>query len=111
MPADRHRTITPENEAIIKKPGGTRRPAARRFRSGPLSPPRARAPGRRELVLGAWGCGVFRNDPDTVATAFHRLPAAGGPFEGRFARAVFAVLDRAPQAPSRASFQAAFAGI
>ena len=66
--------------------------------------------GRRELVLGAWGCGVFRNDPAAVADAFRGPLAAGGPFEGRFARVVFAVLDRSPQAPNRSAFQAAFAG-
>jgi uncharacterized protein (TIGR02452 family) len=67
--------------------------------------------GRRELVLGAWGCGVFRNDPVLVAEAFHGLLTDGGPFEGRFTRVVFAVFERAPQAPNRAAFQTAFAGV
>lgn len=46
------------------------------------------------LVLGAWGCGVFMNDPKLVALTFQRLLAPGGPYCGRFAEACFAVLDR-----------------
>ncbi len=45
------------------------------------------------LVLGAWGCGVFRNDPAVVADAFGRL-LVDGPFISRFARVVFAIYDR-----------------
>lgn len=26
--------------------------------------------GRKTLILGAWGCGVFKNDPNTIARAF-----------------------------------------
>lgn len=44
------------------------------------------------LVLGAWGCGVFGNDPGTVADAFRR-ELDGGSFEGVFDEVVFAVLD------------------
>lgn len=49
--------------------------------------------GHEDLVLGAWGCGVFRNDPSQIAGLFaeHLLP--GGLFTGRFRRVVFAVLD------------------
>jgi uncharacterized protein (TIGR02452 family) len=50
----------------------------------------AAAHGHRTVVLGAWGCGVFRNDPTEVAAAFHGallLPR----FAGVFARVVFAV--------------------
>lgn len=50
--------------------------------------------GRRSLVLGAWGCGVFRNDPTQVATAFRRNLAAGGRFAGVFDHIVFAVFDK-----------------
>lgn len=64
---------------------------------------------RRTLVLGAWGCGVFRNDPAHVAAALRDLLGAGGLFEGRFARVVFAVLDGAPGRPNLGAFQKAFA--
>jgi uncharacterized protein (TIGR02452 family) len=43
------------------------------------------------VVLGAWGCGAFRNDPDMLAKLFHT--ALTGPFRGVFAVVAFAVLD------------------
>lgn len=48
--------------------------------------------GHKVLVLGAWGCGVFRNDPAMVAEAFfsHLL---SGAFKNVFERVVFAVYD------------------
>jgi len=42
------------------------------------------------LVLGAWGAGVFGNDPALVAKIFVEL--VRGPFDGAFAEVVFAVL-------------------
>ncbi|WP_030767624.1 TIGR02452 family protein [Streptomyces sp. NRRL F-2664] len=50
--------------------------------------------GYRRLVLGAWGCGVFRNDPAAVAEAFRALLA--GRFAGTFEQVTFAILDRDP---------------
>jgi len=47
--------------------------------------------GHSTVVLGAWGCGVFRNDPSMVARLFFN--ALRTTFAGRFARVVFAVLD------------------
>ena len=47
--------------------------------------------GHSTLLLGAWGCGVFRNDPSMVARLFFN--ALRTTFAGRFARVVFAVLD------------------
>lgn len=62
-----------------------------------------------ELVLGAWGCGVFRNDPEQVADAFHaHLVAGTGAYRNIFAKVVFAVWDRTPQSPNRAAFAARF---
>lgn len=43
------------------------------------------------VVLGAFGCGVFGNDPAQLAAAFERLLRGGGPFEGAFDRVVFAM--------------------
>lgn len=57
------------------------------------------------LVLGAWGCGVFRNDPAQVAEAFATaLEQYGAAFE----RVVFAVWDRTPVSANRAAFEARF---
>lgn len=61
--------------------------------------------GHRRLVLGAWGCGVFRNEPAAVAEAFRELLT--GRFDGVFERVVFGVLDRAPE--PRQAFERAFA--
>ncbi|HEY1180438.1 MAG TPA: TIGR02452 family protein [Phytomonospora sp.] len=47
----------------------------------------AAAHGHRVLVLGAWGCGVFRNEPVTVAEAF-KGALAEVPY---FDRVVFAI--------------------
>ncbi len=50
--------------------------------------------GYQHLVLGAWGCGVFQNNPSDVAGYFAQLLTKGGLFENRFQRIVFAVLSR-----------------
>lgn len=45
------------------------------------------------LVLGAWGCGVFKNDPVDVANWFHRWLRADTNFKNVFGSIIFAVLD------------------
>jgi uncharacterized protein (TIGR02452 family) len=45
------------------------------------------------LILGAWGCGVFRNDPDEVAGLFASALLDDERFRNRFSTVVFAVLD------------------
>ncbi|MCX4747477.1 TIGR02452 family protein [Kitasatospora sp. NBC_01287] len=62
----------------------------------------------RQLVLGAWGCGVFRNDPAQVAEAFAVALASYG---AAFERVVFAVRDRSPVSANRAAFEARFGGV
>lgn len=49
--------------------------------------------GYRRLVLGAWGCGVFQNDPAAVAGWFHKHLMENPVFKGVFEEVVFAVLD------------------
>lgn len=51
----------------------------------------ARAFGYSELVLGAWGCGAFRNDVHQTATDFRQ--ALDGPFDGVFEDVIFAIAD------------------
>ncbi|GAA3485220.1 TIGR02452 family protein [Streptomyces yanii] len=64
--------------------------------------------GYRRLVLGAWGCGVFRNDPAQVARAFRELLTDGGRFAGHFEQIVFGILDRGPESATRTAFARAF---
>lgn len=58
-----------------------------------------------ELVLGAWGCGVYGNDPQVIAELFGE--AIDGPFRGRFDRIVFAVAGKSGE-PNLAAFKERF---
>ncbi|HPF41353.1 MAG TPA: TIGR02452 family protein [Phycisphaerae bacterium] len=55
--------------------------------------------GFAHLVLGAWGCGVFRNDPAEIATMFANRLGDGSRYCGQFETIVFAVLDTKPSEP------------
>lgn len=55
----------------------------------------AEAFGYARLVLGAWGCGAFGNDPGTTARDFR--DALQGPFAGAFEEVVFAIADWSPE--------------
>jgi uncharacterized protein (TIGR02452 family) len=59
-----------------------------------------------QLVLGAWGCGVFRNDPEMVADVFRTL--LDGRWRNRFARVRFSVLDSTPGQQVFSAFERAF---
>jgi uncharacterized protein (TIGR02452 family) len=50
--------------------------------------------GHDALVLGAWGCGVFANDPSEVAELFAAHLRRPGRYAEAFTEVVFAVLDR-----------------
>jgi uncharacterized protein (TIGR02452 family) len=62
--------------------------------------------GYQRLVLGAWGCGVFRNDPTVVAAAFLGHLRHGS-WSGRFERVVFSVLDSSASGETLAAFRRA----
>ena len=51
----------------------------------------AQANGHDALVLGAWGCGNFANDPGLIADLFRQ--ALDGPFKGAFRQVTFAIVD------------------
>lgn len=51
----------------------------------------AQANGHDALVLGAWGCGNFANDPALIAELFRE--ALAGPFRGAFRHVTFAIVD------------------
>lgn len=59
------------------------------------------------VILGAWGCGVFKNDPREVAGQFRA--ALTGEFAGVFRLVCFAVLDRSNDGGVIAPFERAFA--
>lgn len=61
----------------------------------------AAAHGSHRLVLGAWGCGVFGNDPAEVASAFAHALAVRPWFE----HVTFAILDPRPARPVLAAFE------
>jgi uncharacterized protein (TIGR02452 family) len=60
------------------------------------------------VVLGAWGCGVFGNDPSEIAHLFHG--ALVGPFLGLFSQVVFAILDWSSEKRFIDLFQQVFMG-
>jgi uncharacterized protein (TIGR02452 family) len=62
--------------------------------------------GHDTAVLGAWGCGVFQNDPEEIAELFR--DALDGPFRGVFARVVFAVLDGSADRSTIGAFEQRF---
>ena len=64
------------------------------------------AQGHRHLVLGAWGCGVFRNEPEDVATIFHDLLV--GQFENCFTEVLFSIYDSKRDKPALTAFSRVF---
>ncbi len=48
--------------------------------------------GNETLILGAWGCGVFKNDPNEIAELFKKH--LHGKYKNKFKRVVFAILTK-----------------
>lgn len=66
----------------------------------------ADAYGYTSLVLGAWGCGAFGNDPQQCAMDFYR--ELTGTFAGRFGRVVFAITDWSEERNNLGTFARVF---
>ena len=62
--------------------------------------------GYTTLILGAWGCGAFGNDPASVANDFR--DALLGDFAGNFETVVFAIADWSLDRRFLGPFAAAF---
>jgi len=66
----------------------------------------AHAYGYSTLVLGAWGCGAFGNDPLRTAADFR--DALGNDYAGAFSDIVFAVTDWSPERRTLGPFRDVF---
>lgn len=66
----------------------------------------AASQGISTLILGAWGCGVFRNDPSIVAQSF--ASHIHGQWAGRFRKIVFSVLDKSEANDTFQAFESVF---
>lgn len=64
----------------------------------------ARKHNHNSLVLGAWGCGVFANNPNNIAKWFYDSLTTDSRFKNKFDRIIFAVLDYAPDTPTYNAF-------
>jgi uncharacterized protein (TIGR02452 family) len=67
----------------------------------------ARSFGHAALVLGAWGCGAFANDPHRTATDFRQ--ALENAYSGAFSDIVFAITDWSPERRFLGPFRDVFA--
>ena len=63
--------------------------------------------GYRTLVLGAWGCGVFKNDPAFVARIFHEW-LSEPIFATAFDEVVFAIYDKSKEQKTLTAFKDVF---
>jgi uncharacterized protein (TIGR02452 family) len=58
------------------------------------------------IILGAWGCGVFRNEPKDVAQLFKEIIAEK--YAGAFKKIVFAVFDNSEKKSNFKQFEEIF---
>ena len=63
--------------------------------------------GHRDVILGAWGCGVFGNEPEMIANLF--AVSFESEFRNKFERVVFAVYDKGMSKKTLGAFQNRFA--
>ncbi|HRG89148.1 MAG TPA: TIGR02452 family protein [Chitinophagales bacterium] len=67
--------------------------------------------GYETLILGAWGCGVFRNNPEMIAECFHQHLLLNPLFKNTFKKVVFAILDKYEGQPILTPFKTKFTGL
>ncbi|GAB3501869.1 poly(ADP-ribose) glycohydrolase catalytic domain-containing protein [Emticicia fontis] len=63
------------------------------------------ANGIENLVLGAWGCGVFQNAPKDIAGYFAHYLTNNGKYSKAFKHILFAVLDRSKEQENIIAFE------
>jgi uncharacterized protein (TIGR02452 family) len=63
------------------------------------------------LVLGAWGCGVFRNHPGDVAAIFYDYLRPAGLYSQRFRHILFSVYDASRPHKTYGAFASQFADL
>lgn len=63
------------------------------------------AHGHDAIVLGAWGCGAFRNDPVAVSRIFHDVVET---FRGTYLSIDFAIVDTSPGRETIGPFEQVF---
>ncbi|MFT4223235.1 TIGR02452 family protein [Dysgonomonas sp.] len=66
------------------------------------------ANGVNNLILGAWGCGVFRNESKDVARYFAHFIRNGGKYSKCFDNIIFAVYDSGKKQENISAFQDVF---
>jgi uncharacterized protein (TIGR02452 family) len=69
----------------------------------------ARSYGCAALVLGAWGCGAFANDPHRTAADFRQ--ALENDFKGAFSDIIFAITDWSPKRKFLGPFRDVFSAM
>lgn len=62
----------------------------------------------RNIILGAWGCGVFQNSPRDIAEIFHHHLVKNDYFKNYFDRVVFAILDNSQGSQTIGAFENIF---
>ncbi|MHA1679567.1 MAG: TIGR02452 family protein [Promethearchaeota archaeon] len=68
----------------------------------------ARLHSQKVLVLGAWGCGVFQNDPVDVSRYFKVHLVENPAFNGAFKKVCFAILDGSRTKATLNAFRSTF---
>lgn len=65
--------------------------------------------GITNIILGAWGCGVFKNDPNHIARYFAHYLKGEGKYSKCFENIFFAVYDRSKSLENISAFSKIFA--